>query len=75
MKKFFTKEEAEAKVGKDVMAKYALIDIPAGIVGRVDSALLTVSGYCIMISWQGCDSDMAMSKDQYEELLTEIPKV
>ena len=71
MKKFFTKDEAEARVGRNVIAKKPFLSVPFGAIGQVNSALLTVSGYCVIISWQDGDSEMAISKDEYDELITE----
>jgi hypothetical protein len=69
----FTKEEAEAKVGKRVQLKVHLPSMPAGTRGEV--VMFDDLSYTVGIAWDVNDSRSRpvfwFTKDQYDRLLEE----
>lgn len=70
---FFTEEEAGEKVGKEVMAKKSFLDVRPGTKGVVDEIMKLPNGCCVMVSWEGAEIAMALTKNEYEGLIEEKP--
>jgi hypothetical protein len=68
----FTKQDAEALVGRSVRALADISCVPAGTTGRVIRADEVGDGYNVSVKWESRHlTEDWFSKDQFETYLTE----
>jgi hypothetical protein len=68
----FTKQDAEALIGRNVRTLADISCVPAGTNGRIVSANEAGNGYDVTVEWEsGRLAADWFSKDQFEKYLTE----
>ena len=73
LSKYFTKTEADSKIGKKIETLVNFYEVPKGTVGTVYESYEADGGYGIMIHWDLQESiDDGFSKDEYVEFLKEV---
>ena len=70
MSTHFTHPEAESKLGKMVILKTPLYQLPRGTTGRVVDTYKMGSGFGLVVHWGNMFD--GFSKDDYERFLEEV---
>lgn len=71
---YFTKQEAQSKIGKRIKTNHEFVDVPVNTCGTV-SGTYKYSGsndYGLDIKWDELPFTDGFSKDEYEEFLEEL---
>ena len=74
MERLFTREEAEAKIGKNVIIQKDIPGVTKGTTGSILKYDRIFEGYGVKIKWNIKDGPLCdwATKDDYERFLTEI---
>jgi hypothetical protein len=74
---FFTRAEAQAKVGKWVRTRVTFAGVPQGAIGTIISADRVIDGYDVEVAWgqSGRRTPWVdwLTKEEYEACLIEMP--